>query len=174
MDFDSLYLRAIKFLSFRPRSEKEISDYLKKKPSSRKGVEVSDEIEIENLIGLVVHKLRQQGFLNDAEFAKMWIRSRTEFKPKGERLIRLELEKKGISKGLIDEALESFNDTKERSEGKRSDIVLAVQLLEKRKRKYEGMEKQERFNKAGSMLARRGFDFDDVKAAIDQVFGKMV
>ena len=174
MDFDSLYLRAIKFLSFRPRSEKEIWDYFKKKPSSQKEVEGSDQIETENLIGLVVRKLRQQGFLNDAEFAKMWIRSRTEFKPKGERLIRLELERKGISKGLIDEALESLNDTKETHEGKRSDIVLAIQLLEKRRRKYEGMEKQERFNKAGSMLARRGFDFDDIKAAIDQVFGKMV
>ena len=57
-------------------------------------------------------------------------------------------------------------------EEKRDDKELAIRLLEKNKRKYEGMGRQERFNKAGSMLARRGFDLDSIKRAIDVVFGK--
>lgn len=181
MDFDSLYLRVLKYLNFRPRSEKEIRDYLKKllkrHPELDSGShEIADQARNdEALVDLVVHKLKQQRFLNDTEFAKMWIRSRTEFKPKGERLIRLELKQKGISKDLIDEALVSFDeDQQHHSEEARDDRVLAKELLEKKRKKYEGMEKQERFNKAGSMLARRGFDLDDIKWAIDQVFGKMV
>lgn len=168
MDFDSLYLRVLKYLNFRPRSEKEIRDYLKKQLKESQG---SDE----SIVDLIVHKLKQQRFLNDKEFARMWIRSRTEFKPKGERLIRLELQQKGIGKDIIDKALVSFDEDQDlHSEAVRDDKVLAKELLEKKRKKYEGMGRQERFNKAGSMLARRGFDLDDIKWAIDQVFGKMV
>ncbi|HYK08532.1 MAG TPA: RecX family transcriptional regulator [Candidatus Eisenbacteria bacterium] len=178
MDFDALYLRVLKYLNFRPRSEKEIRDYLKKilsRHSERSEEYILRSTQDDNVADLIIHKLKKQRFLNDLEFAKMWIRSRTEFKPKGERLIRLELKQKGISKDLIDEALLSFDeDQKTHSGESRDDKVLAKEILEKRKKKYESMDRQERFNKAGSMLARRGFDLDDIKWAIDQVFGKMV
>lgn len=168
MDFDSLYLRVLKFLNFRPRSEKEIRDYLKEK--LRKLPEIDS-----SLIDLIIYKLKQQKFLNDQEFAKMWIRSRTEYKPKGERLIRMELIQKGIGKDMIDAAFAAYDVSQKGSlNSERSEVDMAVGLLEKRKKKYEGMDKMERFNKAGSMLARRGFDLDDIKAAIDRVFGKMV
>jgi len=191
MDFDSLYLRVLKYLNFRPRSEKEIRDYLQrviKNPSSRHSERSEESQSInrdpstslrfaqdDNVTDLIIHKLKQQRFINDLEFARMWVRSRTDFKPKGERLIRLELKQKGINKENIDEALTSFSNEQEFHTGEaREDRVLAKEILEKKKRKYEGMSRQERFNKAGSMLARRGFDLDDIKWAIDQVFGKMV
>lgn len=194
MDFDALYLRVLKFLSFRPRSEKEVRDYLNK--IIKRNLVIPDSIgdpDIDSrlrgndrgvgdkaLIDLIIHKLKEQKFLNDTEFTKMWIRSRTEFKPKGERLIRFELSQKGISKDMIDEAFQSFDyasfgTAQDKQEGSlRSDKNLAAELLEKKRKKYEGMERQERFTAAGSMLARRGFDLDDIKWAIDQVFGKMV
>jgi regulatory protein len=160
MDFDYLYLRVLKFLNFRPRSEKEVRDYLKKKLQKFPETDAS-------IIDLIVHKLQQQKFLNDVEFARMWVRSRTEFKPKGKYLVKQELRQKGISPDIIDEVLGS--DIRMQSEGE-----LARDVLERKKMKYEGMEPQERFAKAGSFLARRGFSLDAIRAAIDGVFGKMV
>lgn len=154
MDFDFYYKKALKYLGIRSRSEKEIRDYFKKKHIDPQ------------MVDLVTHKLRQQKFINDEEFARMWIRSRTEFKPKGERLIRLELQQKGISKDIIDKAFEPEDD-----EG-RDELLLAKDILERKRKKFEPMEKQERFNKAGSLLARRGFNLDEIKKAIEEVFGK--
>lgn len=177
---EKLYLLVLKFLTFRPRSEKEVRDYLKRKLKSHPGkferthpgsTEDSGQVrmtENNGLIDLIIHKLKQQNFLNDYDFSKWLIRSHTEFKPKGERLIRLELSQKGISKDIMDEA---FSSIEHRS---KTEKELAIDLLERRKKKYAAMDRQERFNKAGSYLARRGFDLDDIKVAIDQVFGKMV
>jgi len=185
-DFEIYYLLALRYLNIRFRSEKEIRDYLRKKLSSHSGKRSESRIRegswtsqddssenIEQMIDLVIHKLKQQKFLNDEEFAKMWIRSRTEFKPKGERLIRLELQQKGVSKDIIDKAFEDFDVIQKEEKGKKRDeLSLAKDILEKKRKKFEPMNRQERFNKAGSLLARRGFDLDIIKAAIDEVFGK--
>lgn len=172
MEFDTYYLLALRYLNIRSRSEKEIRDYLKKKTQKYIKDDISKN-QAEQMIDLIVHKLKQQKFLNDEEFAKMWIRSRTEFKPKGQRLIRLELQQKGVSKEIIDKAFEVFDaEQAENKEGKRDELQLAKDILEKKRKKFEPMEKQERFNKAGSLLARRGFDLDTIKTAIDEVFGK--
>ena len=196
MDFDALYLRAIKFLSFRPRSEKEIRDYLVKKlkdfsnnsvrlkkkfhhviASEAKQSSINSEIAAsqaprndENssgLVDLIVHKLKQQRFLNDEEFARWLVRSRTEFKPKGKYVVTQELRQKGISQDIIEKVLSS--DVRTQSEEE-----LATEVLRLKRRKYEHLEPQERFQKSGSMLARRGFNLDAIKQAIDEVFGKMV
>ncbi len=173
MDFDAFYLLVLKFLHFRPRSEKEIRDYLKKVLSRHS--EHSDAYTFrstqgdkgDDLVDLIVHKLKQQKFLDDVEFARMWVRSRTEFKPKGKYLVKQELRQKGISQEIIDNVLGSDIRTQ-------SEAELAKDVLERKKKRYEGMEPQERFAKAGSFLARRGFSLDSIKAAIDQVFGKVV
>lgn len=191
MDFDTLYLRVLKYLNYRPRSEKEIRDYiqktLKRHPGkfdrthsesdsgqvydTREGARMTSDPN--GLIDLIIHKLKQQKFLNDYDFARMWVRSRTQFKPKGERVVRLELFQKGVSKEIIDEVLSSSHSEGEANSGMvRDELSLAVELLEKKKKKYVGMDKQERFNKAGSMLARRGFDLDVIRSAMDKVFGK--
>lgn len=172
MDFDTFYLLALRYLNIRFRSEKEIRDYLRKKLAKR----IKDDKEKDEtaqLIDLIIHKLKQQKFLNDEEFAIMWIRSRTAFKPKGQRLIRLELQQKGVSKEIIDKAFQAFNSIQKEEKGEeRDELSLAKDILDKKRKKFEPMDKQERFNKAGSLLARRGFDLDIIKAAIDEIFGK--
>src|SRR5690348_9673780 len=113
---DALYLRVLKFLNFRPRSEKEVKDYLQKKIKKFPNIDSS-------VIDVIIHKLKQQKFLNDEEFAKMWVRSRTDYKPKGKYLVRLELIKKGISKDIIDQVLES------KQERAKSEEDLAIEVL---------------------------------------------
>lgn len=160
MDFNTLYLLVLKFLNFRPRSEKEVRDYLTKKIKKFSQTDFS-------AIDLIIHKLTQQKFLDDEEFARWLVRSRTEFKPKGKYLVKQELKQKGISQDIIEKVLGSEIRTQ-------SDKDLATQVLEHKKKKYASMEQRERFQKASSMLARRGFDVDAIREAIDAVFRKMV
>lgn len=176
---DHLYLRVLKFLNFRPRSEKEVRDYIKKvinrhpgkfertHPGSFKDSGQARMTE-DNLIDSVIHKLKQQKFLDDVAFARWLVRSRTEFKPKGKQLVRLELRQKGIAEDIISSILED-SDVRQQS-----DKELAIEVLTKKQKKYAHMEPQERFAKAGAMLARRGFGMEAIKAAIDQVFPKVV
>lgn len=178
---EKLYLLVLKFLNFRPRSEKEVRDYLKKAIARRPGKFERTHVRPGNdsgqarmteddrsVIDVIIHKLKQQRFLNDEEFAKWLVRSRTDYKPKGKYLVRLELIKKGIAKEIVEQILES------KEHRAKSEEELAREVLKIKKKKYDQMEPQERFAKAGSMLARRGFGLDVIKQAIDEVFGKMV
>lgn len=169
---DALYTRVLQYLNIRPRSEKEIRDYIAKQLAKPKVAKYIEE-DFGVLTNRLVNRLKVAKFLDDLQFALWFIRSRTTFKPKGKRLISLELQQKGISKDVVEQAFIAYDAEQiELAEEERDELVLAKGILEKKRRKYEGMEWQERFNKAGSMLARRGFDLDTIKQAIDAVFGK--
>lgn len=150
MDFEGFYNKALKFLSYRPRSEKEIKDNLKKK-------RVTD-----STIDLIIKKLREQKFLNDKEFARWWIEQRTLVKPTGKRLIKIELKRKGVDKELIDEVFDNAGDLIQ------DELESARRLVERKINKYKGLERQKVYQRLGGFLSRRGFDYDTIKKAIDE------
>src|SRR4030042_1258169 len=84
---------AFKLLSYRIRSCKEISDKLKDKGFSQ------------DTIAAVIRDLKRIDYLDDYKFAKEFIESRLIHNPKGEKLLRYELLKKGVDKNTIDELL---------------------------------------------------------------------
>lgn len=149
---ETAYLIAVRYLSYRPRSVKEIRDYLTKK-------QVSDAF-----IDSIITKLSEQKFLNDQEFAGMWVRTRVSLKPLSQRVLRMELQAKGISKEIIDNVLS------EQQEVSGNDFEMARLLVQKRQKRYQGMPKQEVYAKLGGFLGRRGFSYDVVKRSIDDVF----
>ena len=89
-DFGINLNRTLRFLSFRPRSEKEIADFLKKK-----------QVDSHNA-QKIIDKLKEHKFLNDEEFASWWMEQRTMIKPRAIRVIKMELKQKGISKEIIE------------------------------------------------------------------------
>lgn len=149
-DFGVNLNRALRFLSFRPRSEKEISDYLKKKKVS---IIISQK---------VISKLKESNFLNDVEFAKWWIEQRTLIKPRAWRIIKFELKNKGISEEIIQ------NSESEET----SDSTVAIKLAQKRFLRYKNLPRQEIYQKLGRFLISKGFDYDTVKRSIDEIFSK--
>jgi len=84
-DFEKFYRASINYLSFRPRSEKEMRDYLTKKKCDDKTLK------------RIIESLLRTKFLNDEEFARRFIEQRTKIKPKANRVIKYELKQKGIS-----------------------------------------------------------------------------
>ena len=147
-EFEKFYNIALRFLSYRPRSEKEVKDKLKRKKIDQ------------TMIDRVINKLKEQKFINDEEFAKWWIEQRTNFKPRSLRLIKIELRQKGIEQDLIDSLI---NDLRLMN----NDLEQAKKLIEKRIERFRDLSKQEIYQKLGSYLARRGFDWDIIKQVID-------
>lgn len=151
------YNLTLRFLSFRPRSKKEVSDYLKRKKA--------DPL----LINKIINKLEEYNFINDEEFAKWWIEQRTVFKPRSSRLIKMELRQKGISNEIIESEIFSseagliFNE-----------IERAKKIVESKIYKYKGLPRQEIFRKLGGLLVRRGFSYDVIKQSIDEILTKVV
>jgi len=147
-EFIKFYDRALKFLSYRPRSEKEIKDWFKKKMV---GIETQKLIE---------KKLRQYNYLNDEEFARWWIEQRTTFRPSGARLIALELRQKGVSKDLIAKLLDSYL-------AKDTEHEMAKRVVEKKMKSLRHLHKPvEIKQKLTAVLARRGFSWEIIREVL--------
>jgi len=52
--------------------------------------------------------LKSKKVLNDFNFAKWWISQRSEFNPRGKRLLSQELKNKGVSEENIDKAIDFY------------------------------------------------------------------
>lgn len=89
-----------RFLSYRPRSEKEVWDYLKRKKASSQA------------IAKIIKKLKQQKLLDDAKFAAWWRDQRCQFRPRGKRGLYFELRQKGVTPAVIKEALKNVDEVK--------------------------------------------------------------
>lgn len=146
-EFDKFYAKAINFLSYRAHSEKEIREYLKKKNTPP---EIMEKI---------ISTLIEYKFINDEEFAKMWVESRNRASPRSARVLKMELQQKGITK----EVIETVTSTDESI----SDLEAAKILVRKRLSRFKNTEKEEIYQKLGGFLARRGFNWDTVKHSID-------
>lgn len=152
-EFEKFYNKALKFLSYRPRSEKEIREKL----ISKKAPEI--------IIKKVITKLREQNFVNDDEFTRWWIEQRSTFKPRSLRLIKLELKRKGISEEQIESEILNHES------GIKTDLDQAKKLVEKRITRFRnkfGMTREKIYQKLGRFLASKGFDWDTIKQAIDE------
>lgn len=153
-DFGVNLNRALRFLSFRPRSEKEIRDYLSKKKVS------------ELVAQKILSKLKENKFLNDEEFAKWWVEQRTLVKPRAWRVIKIELKQKGIPKEIIEQLTQNTEFKLQ------NDLEMAIKLAQKRLPRYKNLPNQEIYQKLSRYLASKGFDWETVKISIDEVFSK--
>ena len=147
---DDLYAKllesSIRFVSFRPRSEKEFKYFLLKKLQRRK---ISDV----RIIDRVLTRLRDLGYADDAKFVSWWIDQRQSHKPKGMRLIAQELKDKGI----------------EVRDLKLDEDVLARQVVAKKLPLWKKLPPFERKKKIYGFLGRRGFTGDTIRRIIDEV-----
>lgn len=151
--FEKLYDKAIHFLSYRPRSEKETNTYLKSKWRADK----SHLIQEKNIKD-VINKLKDQGLINDQEFTEWWIKQRQEFRPRGKRLLKQELRQKGINSDSIEEALSKLDD-----------YDAALRVANKKMKSLKRVESDKMQLKLKSLLQRLGFDWQTSKRVVDEL-----
>ena len=147
--------QALRFLSFRPRSEKEVVDYLIKKISQTANVNYYQARQSPQ-VAKVVDKLKRYNYINDFEFAKWWVGSRTKSKPKGKLLIRLELIKKGVDKETIQKVFSKYP----------SEAQLAKVAIAKKMKSYLQLPDSQFKRKIYTYLARRGFSQDAIRQTL--------
>src|SRR3989344_531219 len=144
--YQKLLESSLRFVSFRPRSEKEIQHFLQKKLQKRK---IADQ----DVVDRVVVRLRELGYADDAKFVVWWVDQRKSHKPKGARLIAQELKAKGVEvKDLhLDE------------------VDLARKALTKKLPLWHKLPKLEQKKKIYGFLGRRGFDTETIHRVIEEV-----
>jgi regulatory protein len=142
---------AANLLSYRPRSTQEIRERLLKQSFN----DVVADAAIEKLLGL--------GYLDDRAFARFWIEDRNRFKPLGRRALSFELRNKGIAQAIIQELLDEIVD-----EGGG-----AYEAALKRVRQMRGTTKREFKQKIGAFLQRRGFGYEAVNGALNQLIQEL-
>ena len=163
-DFGKFYARALEYALMRPRSSKEISDYLKKKTLDRK-VRVKNRKTGEystqekkgydaSLVPLVFSRLEKRGYIDDRRFAELWVENRNVSKGTSIKKLRLELQQKGISSKIIDEVL---------TESGRSEIEELRKIIARKAKKYPDEQKLIQY------LLRQGFNYSDISDELSSI-----
>lgn len=137
--------KLLRFATFRPRSEREINAYLRRKKVH------------ESLWDDLIEKLRHFELLDDVKFAKWWVEQRLTFKKISSRVLKLELGKKGIKREVVDEIL---------SETPIDEEKMARELIEKREYKWEGLPPKIAKQKKFQYLAGKGFSWEIIEKVL--------
>jgi regulatory protein len=142
---ESGYHKALDYLSYRPRSRAEVGAYLQKR-----GI---PEIQAD----AIIKRLEGAGLLDDGAFAQFWVENRERFRPRGVRALRYELQRKGISDEIIEQALASVDVSRG-----------AYKSASRKAHQLKHKDQQTFHRKIVEYLARRGFDYEVAREAAER------
>ena len=137
---------AVKYLSFKSRTESEMVEYLKKK-----------NMEVET-IDHVMGKLREYRYVNDEIYLKNYVEYNRQVTRYGSKRIRQDLGRRGIS----DDLLLSLEDLFPRAE----ELLCCEALAEKNSEKLKGQTVQQKRKKLYDKLSRMGYPSDMISGII--------
>ena len=144
-EFGKLYQRALEWVLIRPRSEKEVYDYLYRKVYEKK----LDK----SYINLIIERLKNKKYLDDTKFAEYYVENRFVKKGISKKRLKMELMKKGVSQDIIGEVLDGRNDEEE-----------ILKIIAKKRAKYDD-------EKLTQYLCRQGFSYQLAKELVEKTAG---
>lgn len=106
----------------------------------------------------VCNELAKRGIVNDRRYARKLCRQLFESKKLGEWRVRREMQLKGLTGEIIDEAIEEFSENDEPFER-------LEKLVETKYERY--LTDRKGVNKVKNALARRGYSYDEINEVID-------
>lgn len=138
---------ACRYLAYRPRSELEVRDWLK-----RKGYDL-DKIEA------TVEALKGKGFLDDVAFARYWRESRESARPRSRSALMSELRRKGIDRETAAAALMGVDERAAayRAGNKRAARLASTNLMDFRRR-------------VSDSLRRKGFSYEIIEETVNRLY----
>jgi len=140
--FSRARMTALNFISYRPRSSKEVTDKLSHKGFSS------------DLAKKVVHKLREANLVSDLEFARMLVRDKLRGKPMGKAMIRRKLLEKGISFQIIERVLKEYVSEEDEQQAAARLAAKKLKLSRSRFAELDSLKQQKRMV---DYLLSRGF-----------------
>ncbi|MFN2563828.1 MAG: regulatory protein RecX [Gemmatimonadaceae bacterium] len=150
----STYDRALNMLALRARSSRELRRQL-----VRKG-EPADQVDV------ALARLLAAGFLDDAAFARQFARSKAIGAGMSRRRIQQELGRRGVAREVGEGAIDDVFADEDLDE------AAVVELAARKKlRSLKNVAAETRNRRLFAFLARRGYDLDDIRRAIQAVAG---
>ncbi len=137
---------ALRFLSYRPRSEAEIRMRLRRKFE-------------EQTIDRVILHLKAGHMVDDVAFAQFWTENRESFSPRSKRMLKLELRRKGIEPEVIADVVDGIDEEE-----------AAYRAAERRARPWAKEERNNFRKKLGAFLVRRGFSYEVANRVIERLW----
>lgn len=141
---------ATHFLAYRPRSQSELRERLKRRRFA------------EGDIKAVIVRLKEQGLVDDAAFAQFWKENRESFSPRSRYLTTLELKRKGVPREVAEEVVSTLDD---------SENAYRAGLLKARRL---SLSEQETFRRRlGEYLRRRGFTYEVISETVERLWQEL-
>jgi regulatory protein len=144
------YDAAALFLSYRPRSEPEIRERLRKR-----GFPTTS-------INAVIIRLKDQGLVDDTAFARFWTENRDSFSPRSRWLTGQELRRKGVNEEVITQAVGTLDDEDS-----------AYRAGRKKARNLPRHDFQNFHRRLGEHLQRRGFNYGIIKSTVNRLWNEL-
>lgn len=141
---------AVKYLSLKRRSSGEVYGKLR-----REGYD-SDVIE------KAIEELQDMGYINDRVYARKFVNDRIKLKPKSVRMLKMELQNKGIEDEIIDEVLREVDQ---------DDEEIALRLISKKFGRYDLRDEKVQ-KKAYTFLCGRGFSYHLASKVINRIINE--
>ncbi len=138
---------AIRYLGYRPRSEAEIRQRLKKHGFDSASTDKA------------LARLKEQELVDDTAFARFWKDNRESFSPRSRRLTKLELQRKGLDNDIIEQVISDVDD---------SDSAYRAALS--KARRLSPSDYQVFRRRLGEHLGRRGFGYDVINETVARVW----
>jgi regulatory protein len=138
---------AIRYLGYRPRSETEVRQRLKKHGFDGDVTEMA------------IARLKEQGLVDDNAFARFWKDNRESFSPRSRRQTRLELRRKGLDNNVIEPVIEEIDE---------SDSAYRAALVKARRLPLADYQVFRR--RLGAYLGRRGFSYDIINDTVTRIW----
>ncbi len=136
--------KAFRYLSYQPRTIYEVTTHLRKK-----------EFDTQ-IIQQIIQKLLELNYLNDHDFALLFVKSKVKYRPKSKFALGYALKKKGVDSSIIDSVLEDYEDED-----------LAKKSIEPKFTRWKAFDNDKFKKKVMNYLKYRGFDFDVCMSTLD-------
>lgn len=152
--YGKLYMRALEYSFVRPRSVREMQDYLyrKTRDTRQKNGSIKKGVSPE-ITHRVLSRLQEKGYVDDEKFTHFWVENRNASKGTSVRRLRQELTAKGVDVAIINAALEG---------GARTDEEEIKKVIQKKAKHYADEQKLIQY------LMRQGFRYDDIRQALQE------
>lgn len=142
--------RALRYLSYRDRSEREMRTYLTDKDFSQPTIDQT------------VAYLKNLSYIDDPRFARQWGRMRIEGKQFGKFRLQQELRQKGLNAELIEDTLQELY-------GAVDEVDLARTSVEKKMKGWQHLDKTKQKRRLAQFLQRRGFSGDTIYRVMEDL-----
>ena len=138
---------AYRYLSYRPRSEAEITERMQRRGFGRETVDAA------------IARLREQALIDDEAFARFWKENRESFSPRSRWLTERELRQKGVLNEAIEHVVAGMDDDEN-----------AYQAALQKTRCGTPADYQSFRRRLGDYLRRRGFNYEVIGHTVEKVW----